>query len=423
MITPPSDIPGQGRYAAVRDPEGNEVGLLSRTRRCLTAPRRQPLPPQRRPVRGRRGPGRRRRPGWPASSASSSRAGTSPRPSARSRCVERFAWLDAAVGVHPARRRQGRRRRLGEHRRLGADPRVVAIGETGLDYDRVFSPIPDQLANLRRNLALALETGKPAILHCRSAAGRRDAPGRPRRRAAGGRGRRAGVGRRVRGPAAGRHPLVLRAGRLRAGGHRPRARGQLLGARLPRGGGAIGRGRRDRARRPRPHRDRFAVPCATRRAALAKRTRVGARHRGMGRRPTRDDTGRPRRGPRRGLRPDLPERAEDRRDAIRSVRFARRRRRSSPVVACGSRRRRDAASPARRPSPAPTRPSSASRGLEPAAPSATATPTASAAALAPRPRRPRAPWNRQTGLLPSDRMTNVEILRSARARCRPVQLR
>ena len=51
----------------------------------------------------------------------------------------------------------------------------MAIGETGLDYDRVFSPIADQLANLRRNLALALETGKPAILHCRSAAGRRDA--------------------------------------------------------------------------------------------------------------------------------------------------------------------------------------------------------------------------------------------------------
>jgi TatD DNase family protein len=51
----------------------------------------------------------------------------------------------------------------------------VAIGETGLDYDRVFSPIPDQITNLRRNLALALETGNPAILHCRSAEGRRDA--------------------------------------------------------------------------------------------------------------------------------------------------------------------------------------------------------------------------------------------------------
>jgi TatD DNase family protein len=56
-----------------------------------------------------------------------------------------------------------------------ADPRVVAIGETGLDYDRVFSPIPDQLVNLRRHLGLALETGKPAILHCRSGDGLRDA--------------------------------------------------------------------------------------------------------------------------------------------------------------------------------------------------------------------------------------------------------
>ena len=32
VITPPSDIPGQGRFAAVRDPEGNEVGLYKDTR-------------------------------------------------------------------------------------------------------------------------------------------------------------------------------------------------------------------------------------------------------------------------------------------------------------------------------------------------------------------------------------------------------
>jgi TatD DNase family protein len=54
------------------------------------------------------------------------------------------------------------------------DPRVLAIGETGLDFDRLFSPADVQLSNLRRNLALALETGKPAILHCRSAEGSRD---------------------------------------------------------------------------------------------------------------------------------------------------------------------------------------------------------------------------------------------------------
>src|SRR5258705_13414446 len=27
VVTPPSDIPGQGRFAAVRDPEGSEIGL------------------------------------------------------------------------------------------------------------------------------------------------------------------------------------------------------------------------------------------------------------------------------------------------------------------------------------------------------------------------------------------------------------
>jgi len=32
VITPPSDIPGQGRFAAVRDPEGNEIGLYQDTR-------------------------------------------------------------------------------------------------------------------------------------------------------------------------------------------------------------------------------------------------------------------------------------------------------------------------------------------------------------------------------------------------------
>ena len=58
---------------------------------------------------------------------------------------------------------------------LARDERVVAIGETGLDYDRVFSPILAQLSNLRRNLELAAETRKPAILHCRSRAGERDA--------------------------------------------------------------------------------------------------------------------------------------------------------------------------------------------------------------------------------------------------------
>jgi TatD DNase family protein len=89
--------------------------------------------------------------------------------------VERFDWLDAAVGVHPHDAAKVDDGEWAGIAALAADRRVLAVGETGLDYDRVFSPIPSQLANLRRNLALAVETGKPAILHCRSPAGGRDA--------------------------------------------------------------------------------------------------------------------------------------------------------------------------------------------------------------------------------------------------------
>ncbi len=90
--------------------------------------------------------------------------------------IDRFPRLaGVAVGVHPhaaADADAGAWERLTA---LAADPRVVAIGETGLDFDRMFSPAAAQLANLRRNLALAVATGKPAILHCRSKVGERDA--------------------------------------------------------------------------------------------------------------------------------------------------------------------------------------------------------------------------------------------------------
>jgi TatD DNase family protein len=89
--------------------------------------------------------------------------------------VARVPWLDAAVGVHPHDAARVSDDDWATIERAARAPRVVAIGETGLDYDRVFSPILAQLANLRRNLALAAETGKPVILHCRSRAGEREA--------------------------------------------------------------------------------------------------------------------------------------------------------------------------------------------------------------------------------------------------------
>jgi TatD DNase family protein len=84
-------------------------------------------------------------------------------------------WLDAAVGVHPHDAAKVDAPGWAAIEEWARDGRVVAIGETGLDSDRMFSPWDDQLANLRRNLELALATGKPAILHCRSRTGERDA--------------------------------------------------------------------------------------------------------------------------------------------------------------------------------------------------------------------------------------------------------
>lgn len=89
--------------------------------------------------------------------------------------VDRFGWLDAAVGIHPHDAAKVDEPGWHDIERWALDPRVKAIGETGLDYDRVFSPIPEQGENLRRNLLLAFETGKPAILHVRSKPGAGDA--------------------------------------------------------------------------------------------------------------------------------------------------------------------------------------------------------------------------------------------------------
>ncbi len=89
--------------------------------------------------------------------------------------VARYPRLVAAAGIHPHAAAETDDAAWERTVALAADPVVVAIGETGLDYDRRFSPIEDQLVNLRRNLALALALGKPAILHCRSAAGSREA--------------------------------------------------------------------------------------------------------------------------------------------------------------------------------------------------------------------------------------------------------
>jgi TatD DNase family protein len=49
------------------------------------------------------------------------------------------------------------------------DPRIVGVGECGLDYFRMRSPKEDQLRTLAAHIAMSNESGKPAVVHVRDA--------------------------------------------------------------------------------------------------------------------------------------------------------------------------------------------------------------------------------------------------------------
>ncbi|OGI42466.1 MAG: DNAase [Candidatus Muproteobacteria bacterium RBG_16_64_11] len=75
----------------------------------------------------------------------------------------------ASVGVHP-NERDGGDPSIEELVALARDARVVAIGETGLDYYRCSGDMDWQQQRFRRHIRAALATGKPLIVHTREAA-------------------------------------------------------------------------------------------------------------------------------------------------------------------------------------------------------------------------------------------------------------
>jgi TatD DNase family protein len=73
----------------------------------------------------------------------------------------------ACLGVHPHEAAEPGD--LDELRELLEHPRAVALGETGLDYYRDYAPHEAQQRLFEAQLALALELGKPVVIHTRSA--------------------------------------------------------------------------------------------------------------------------------------------------------------------------------------------------------------------------------------------------------------
>ncbi len=81
--------------------------------------------------------------------------------------AERFPAVWAAVGVHPNSAAGWDGSPLGELESLLRHPKVVAVGETGLDHHRDHSPRDRQMAAFTDQLDLATGLGLPVILHAR----------------------------------------------------------------------------------------------------------------------------------------------------------------------------------------------------------------------------------------------------------------
>ncbi|MFA7466857.1 MAG: TatD family hydrolase [Desulfotomaculaceae bacterium] len=77
----------------------------------------------------------------------------------------------ASVGVHPHDAEDVPDDYLARLEQLSHRPRVVAIGEIGLDYYRDLSPRPVQRRVFREQLALVRELNRPVIIHSRDAFG------------------------------------------------------------------------------------------------------------------------------------------------------------------------------------------------------------------------------------------------------------
>ncbi|TIO05274.1 TatD family hydrolase [Mesorhizobium sp.] len=83
--------------------------------------------------------------------------------------AESFDEVYCSVGTHPHNAAEELDVTVEELVRLSAHPKVVAIGEAGLDYFYDHAPRDAQAQGLRTHIAAARETGLPLVVHSRDA--------------------------------------------------------------------------------------------------------------------------------------------------------------------------------------------------------------------------------------------------------------
>lgn len=83
--------------------------------------------------------------------------------------AKKYPAIYAVVGIHPHDAVTITDEALSELHQLAKDPKVLAIGEMGLDFYRNLSPKEDQMRGFRAQIRLAAEIGKPIVIHDRDA--------------------------------------------------------------------------------------------------------------------------------------------------------------------------------------------------------------------------------------------------------------
>ncbi len=83
--------------------------------------------------------------------------------------AERFEGMYAAIAIHPHEAKTVTAETIQELKKLAQHKKIVAIGETGLDYHYDFSPREEQKKVFAEHLKIAAELNLPVIIHCREA--------------------------------------------------------------------------------------------------------------------------------------------------------------------------------------------------------------------------------------------------------------
>jgi len=83
--------------------------------------------------------------------------------------AESHKGIYATAGIHPHDTAKVKREDIALLSEIACNPKVVAVGETGLDFYRNRSPAESQLQVLKWQLDMAVEVNLPVIIHCRQA--------------------------------------------------------------------------------------------------------------------------------------------------------------------------------------------------------------------------------------------------------------